>query len=100
MTSVIEDRGVLPLPGSPRVGDLGGMTTTGSKPAVQVRGLRRTYGSYEAVRGVDLDVSQGSITALLGTNGAGKTATLEGVEGLGPAAAGGVSVLGGAPEAD
>ena len=55
-------------------------------PAVRVRGLRRTYGqgasAYEAVRGVDLDVPAGSITALLGTNGAGKTSTLEVLEGL------------------
>ena len=68
------------------------MTT--NTPAVQVRGLRRTYGDYEAVRGVDLDVPAGSITALLGTNGAGKTSTLEVIEGLAPASAGEVSVLG------
>jgi len=70
----------------------------GSTPAVRVRGLRRTYGqgasAYEAVRGVDLDVPAGSITALLGTNGAGKTSTLEVIEGLAPATAGDVSVLG------
>jgi len=76
----------------------------GSKPAVRVRGLRRTYGqghtAYEAVRGVDLDVPAGSITALLGTNGAGKTSTLEVVEGLAPATAGEVSVLGLHPVAD
>ncbi|MDO8212095.1 ABC transporter ATP-binding protein [Conexibacter sp. CPCC 206217] len=67
-------------------------------PAVRVRGLRRSYGhgssAYEAVRGVDLDVPLGSITALLGTNGAGKTSTLEVIEGLAPATAGEVSVLG------
>ncbi len=67
-------------------------------PAVRVRGLRRTYGhgpsAYEAVRGLDLDVSTGSITALLGTNGAGKTSTLEVLEGLAPATAGTISVLG------
>jgi len=75
-----------------------------SKPAVRVRGLRRTYGhghdAYEAVRGVDLDVSAGTITALLGTNGAGKTSTLEVIEGLAPATAGEVSVLGLDPIAD
>lgn len=66
--------------------------------AVRVRGLRRTYGrgptAYEAVRGVDLDVRAGSITALLGTNGAGKTSTLEVIEGLAPATAGEICVLG------
>jgi ABC-2 type transport system ATP-binding protein len=73
-------------------------------PAVQVRGLRRTYGqgasAYEAVRGVDLDVPAGSITALLGTNGAGKTSILEVLEGLAPATAGKVRMLGLDPIAD
>lgn len=77
---------------------------TDSKMAVRVRGLRRTYGhghtAYEAVRGVDLDVPAGTITALLGTNGAGKTSTLEVIEGLAPATAGEVSVLGLDPLAD
>lgn len=67
-------------------------------PAIEVRGLRRTYGqgpdAYEAVRRVDLDVPAGSITALLGTNGAGKTSTLEVIEGLAPATEGRVRVLG------
>ncbi|HWT94973.1 MAG TPA: ABC transporter ATP-binding protein [Solirubrobacteraceae bacterium] len=73
-------------------------TNAGSTSAVRVRGLRRTYGqgasAFEAVRGVDLDVRAGSITALLGTNGAGKTSTLEVLEGLAPATAGEVRVLG------
>jgi ABC-2 type transport system ATP-binding protein len=72
--------------------------------AVRVRGLRRTYGqgasTYEAVRGVDLDVPAGSITALLGTNGAGKTSTLEVIEGLAAATDGEVRVLGLDPIAD
>ena len=75
-----------------------------SAPAIRSRGLRRTYGhgasAYEAVRGVDLDVPAGSITALLGTNGAGKTSTLEVIEGLAPATDGEVSVLGLDPIAD
>lgn len=67
-------------------------------PAVEVRGLRRTYGAgpdaFEAVRGLDLTVPRGSITALLGVNGAGKTSTLEVLEGLAPATSGEVRVLG------
>ena len=55
-------------------------------PAIRVSGLRRSYGTgddaFEAVRGVDLEVPAGTITALLGTNGAGKTSTLEVIEGL------------------
>ena len=71
---------------------------------MRVRGLRRTYGqgasAYEAVRGIDLDVPAGSITALLGTNGAGKTSTLEVLEGLASASDGEISVLGLDPIAD
>lgn len=66
--------------------------------AIRVRGLRRSYGSgataFEAVRGLDLDVARGSITALLGTNGAGKTSTLEVIEGLAEPSGGVVQVLG------
>lgn len=67
-------------------------------PAITVSGLRRSYGrraqAFEAVRGVDLEVARGSVTALLGTNGAGKTSTLEVVEGLAEGTAGVVRVLG------
>ena len=76
------------------------MTTT----ALHVSGLRRTYGSgpdaYEAVRGVDLEVETGTVTALLGVNGAGKTSTLEVLEGLSRATEGTVRVLGLDPVAD
>ena len=55
------------------------------EPAIQVSGLCRTYGkgdeAFEAVRGVDFAVPAGTVTALLGTNGAGKTSTLELIEG-------------------
>ncbi len=75
-----------------------------STSAIRVRDLRRRYGvgrhQFEAVRGLDLDVPTGSITALLGTNGAGKTSTLEVIEGLAPASAGSVQVLGLDPVAD
>jgi ABC-2 type transport system ATP-binding protein len=66
-------------------------------PAISVRGLRRRYGSFEAVRGVDLDVRRGEIFALLGPNGAGKTTTLEILEGFRERSAGEVQVLGADP---
>jgi ABC-2 type transport system ATP-binding protein len=46
---------------------------TARPPAIQVRGLRKSYGDLQVLRGVDLDVAPGSIVALLGSNGAGKT---------------------------
>ncbi|TWH31553.1 ABC-2 type transport system ATP-binding protein [Isoptericola variabilis J7] len=65
-----------------------------AEPIVSVRGARRRYGDFEAVRGVDLDVHRGELVALLGTNGAGKTSLVELAEGLAPADAGEVRVLG------
>jgi ABC-2 type transport system ATP-binding protein len=61
---------------------------------ISVRGLRKSYGSFEAVRGVDLDVRAGEVFAFLGPNGAGKTTTVEILEGYRPRSAGEVRVLG------
>ena len=67
----------------------------GQKPAaVSVRGLRRSYGSFEAVGGIDLEIERGEIFALLGPNGAGKTTTLEILEGFRPRSGGEVHTLG------
>ena len=43
---------------------------------LEVRGLKASYGATEVLHGIDLDVEQGQVTALLGANGAGKTTTL------------------------
>jgi ABC-2 type transport system ATP-binding protein len=63
-------------------------------PVVRVRGLRKSYGAVEAVRGIDLDIGAGEIVALLGPNGAGKTTTVEILEGYRRRSGGEVSVLG------
>jgi ABC-2 type transport system ATP-binding protein len=44
-----------------------------SNAALQVRGLRKSYDKLHVLKGVDFDVARGSIFALLGSNGAGKT---------------------------
>ena len=49
--------------------------------AVRVRGLRKTYGDHEAVRGIDFEIGAGEVFGLLGPNGAGKTTTVEILEG-------------------
>jgi ABC-2 type transport system ATP-binding protein len=46
-------------------------------PAIRVRGLEKSYGKTEVLRGVDFDVARGSIFALLGSNGAGKTTVVK-----------------------
>jgi ABC-2 type transport system ATP-binding protein len=62
--------------------------------AITVKGLRKSYGSFEAVRGIDLEIAEGEVFALLGPNGAGKTTTVEILEGHRGRSAGEVSVLG------
>jgi len=61
---------------------------------VSVRGLRKRYGQFEAVAGIDLEVGRGEIFAFLGPNGAGKTTTVEILEGFRTRTTGEVSVLG------
>ncbi len=61
---------------------------------ISVENLHKSYGDFEAVRGIDLDVKNGEVYGLLGPNGAGKTTTLEILEGLRPRTSGAVSVLG------
>jgi len=63
-------------------------------PAVLVRDLRKSYGSVEAVAGIDLEIERGEVFGLLGPNGAGKTSTVEILEGHRQRTAGEVSVLG------
>ena len=50
--------------------------------AVQVRGLKKSYGNSIVLNGLDLEIEKGEIFALLGVNGAGKTTALECIEGL------------------
>jgi ABC-2 type transport system ATP-binding protein len=60
---------------------------------ISVRGLKKSYGSTQAVAGIDLSIAQGEIFALLGPNGAGKTTTVEILEGFRTRDSGEVSVL-------
>ena len=61
--------------------------------AISVRGLRKSYGALEAVRGIDFEVARGEVFGLLGPNGAGKTTTVEILEGYRKRDAGEVQVL-------
>jgi ABC-2 type transport system ATP-binding protein len=52
-------------------------TTTQPTPAIRVQGLEKSYKELRVLRGVDFDVARGSIFALLGSNGAGKTTVVK-----------------------
>ena len=68
--------------------------TAVAEPVISVRGLRKSYGELEAVRGIDLEVAGREIFAFLGPNGAGKTTTVEVLEGYRKRTDGEVQVLG------
>lgn len=72
--------------------------TTATDTVIAVNGLRRTYGtgskSFEAVAGISFEVRRGEVFGLLGTNGAGKTSSLDVIEGLAEPTDGTVEVLG------
>ncbi|HXY83992.1 MAG TPA: ABC transporter ATP-binding protein [Gaiellaceae bacterium] len=61
---------------------------------ISVRELRKTYGGYEAVRGISFEINEGEVFGLLGPNGAGKTTTVEILEGYRARDGGDVEVLG------
>ena len=61
---------------------------------VEVRGISKSYGDVEALRGIDLDFPRGKLTSLLGPSGCGKTTLLKIIAGLVEADAGTVAVNG------
>jgi ABC-2 type transport system ATP-binding protein len=62
--------------------------------AISVRDLHKSYGEYEALRGISFEIAEGEVFGLLGPNGAGKTSTIEILEGYRPRDEGVVDVLG------
>jgi len=66
-------------------------------PVVRVRGLTKSYGDFEALKGIDFELRGGEVFGLLGPNGAGKTTTIEILEGYRRRDGGEVDVLGADP---
>ena len=77
-----------------------GHNPTTAASAIEVVGLERRYGTFQAVRGISFEVHPGEVFALLGVNGAGKTSALEILEGLAPPSGGSVRILGHDPRRD
>ena len=63
-------------------------------PIVEVRGISKSYGNTEALRGIDLDFPRGKLTSLLGPSGCGKTTLLKIIAGLIKADAGTIAIDG------
>jgi lipooligosaccharide transport system ATP-binding protein len=61
---------------------------------VRARGLRKCYGDFEAVRGIDIDVRRGQAFGFLGPNGAGKSSTMRMVAAVSPPTEGELTILG------
>jgi ABC-2 type transport system ATP-binding protein len=70
------------------------LKTQNSKLVVDARGLRRRYGDFTAVDGIDLEVRAGEVFGLLGPNGAGKTTTIKMLVTLLPPSGGSATVGG------
>jgi ABC-2 type transport system ATP-binding protein len=67
---------------------------TATQPALEITGLRKTYGRKTAVDGLSLRVAEGEVFGILGPNGAGKTTTVECAEGLRRPDGGSIRVFG------
>jgi len=65
-----------------------------NKPLLEVRGLRKSFGGIQAVRGIDLDVMPGTIVGIIGPNGSGKTTFFNLITGLTPPNGGNVLLAG------
>ncbi|MGN6430789.1 MAG: ABC transporter ATP-binding protein [Gaiellaceae bacterium] len=66
-------------------------------PVISIRGLTKSYGDFEALKGIDFELRAGEVFGLLGPNGAGKTTTIEILEGYRERDGGDVQVLGADP---
>jgi lipooligosaccharide transport system ATP-binding protein len=71
-----------------------------AEPMIVARGLRKSYGDFEAVRGVDVQVRKGEAFGFLGPNGAGKSSTMRMIGAVSPVTSGTLQILGMDPARD
>ena len=71
-----------------------------TEPVIRIEGLTKSFGRFQALRGLDLEVERGEVHGFLGPNGSGKSTTIRVLLGLLKADAGSVRLLGGDPWRD
>ena len=71
-----------------------------SEPMIWARGLRKSFGDFEAVRGIDVSVRRGEAFGFLGPNGAGKSSTMRMIAAVSPVSGGELRILGLDPATD
>jgi lipooligosaccharide transport system ATP-binding protein len=71
-----------------------------TRSLIRARGLRKSFGTFEAVRGIDLDVRPGESFGFLGPNGAGKSSTMRMIAAVSPVSGGELRILGMDPAID
>ena len=62
--------------------------------------MRKRFGTFEAVRGIDVEVARGEVFGFLGPNGAGKSSTMRMIACVSPRSGGSLTVLGRDPDTD
>ena len=73
------------------------MTDTAAPLMISARGLRKSFGDFEAVKGIDLEVRRGEAFGFLGPNGAGKSSTMRMIAAVSPVSGGELRILGHRP---
>ncbi len=76
------------------------MTDADAPPMISAKGLRKSFGDFEAVKGIDVEVRRGEAFGFLGPNGAGKSSTMRMIAAVSPVSGGELRILGLDPAVD
>ena len=66
--------------------------SSNSQPLISLRGVRKSFGAFEVLRGIDMDISKGEVVAIIGPSGSGKSTILRTINGLTPINEGTINV--------